>query len=47
VLTAQVPRSTLLYKLVRRSVILFMLGMAVVGRMSDLEHFRVPGVLQR
>eukprot|EP01116_Phalansterium_solitarium_P005045 TRINITY_DN1632_c0_g2_i2.p1 TRINITY_DN1632_c0_g2~~TRINITY_DN1632_c0_g2_i2.p1 ORF type:complete len:591 (-),score=-20.79 TRINITY_DN1632_c0_g2_i2:219-1991(-) len=41
------PRHLVLYKIVRRSIILFCLGMFLINNGYDLDHWRVPGVLQR
>lgn len=42
----RVTKWTLLYKIVRRSVILFGLGL-FLNNGFDLQHWRIPGVLQR
>jgi hypothetical protein len=42
----RVSKWTLLYKIFRRSIILFGLGL-FLNNGFDLQHWRIPGVLQR
>nr|XP_002120178.1 heparan-alpha-glucosaminide N-acetyltransferase-like [Ciona intestinalis] len=46
-ITKNVPNSKIAYKLIRRTVLLFGLGMFVVNHSTSWAAFRVPGVLQR
>ncbi len=46
-LTFTVSRLKMLYKLVRRFVILFLLGMIVINHMDNFATFRVCSVLGR
>ena len=42
-----VPLRSILYKIIRRSLILFSLGLFVVNQSSSWASIRIPGVLQR
>ncbi|CAK8692393.1 unnamed protein product [Clavelina lepadiformis] len=46
-LKKNIPKGSIAYKIFRRTLILFALGITVINHNTSWETFRVPGVLQR
>jgi len=46
-LTSNAPKGELVKKIIKRSILIFVFGIALNLIGSNFEHFRIPGVLQR